>query len=169
MKVVKPTGQPTPRDASHSAAVEVSYRSSQWLLGLWIILPLVLALVIATTWNLHQPAWAWMLTSSVLALSLAVLGRLVIELRGQVLHWHYGFFGWPRWQLPLGEIEDLQAARGAAAHAGIQLGSRQSSFTAALGSPALLFTRKDGRRILLGSPEPEHLAQFIRARLPRPH
>ena len=69
-----------------------------------------------------RQAWAWMLTSSVLALSLAVLGRLVIELRGQVLHWHYGFFGWPRWQLPLGEIEDLQAARGAAAHAGIQLG-----------------------------------------------
>lgn len=35
---------------------------------------------------------------------LLVLGRLVGSEHGLVLHWRYGWLGWPRWRLPLDDI-----------------------------------------------------------------
>ena len=152
--------------ALEGSANEVAYRSTQMLMGLWIVLSLVLGLVWATTWNLKQPAVGLAITCAASALSLALLGRLVIEVRGRTLRWRYGFLGWPRWAIALDEIVAIQPARGPALHAGIQFKGRQRVFTASLGSPALEFRLADGRRVLLGTPEPDRLASFVRARAP---
>lgn len=145
---------------------EVSYRSSQWLLALWLILPLHGALVAVLTWFTPSPAWVKMLVLGLPLLILVVLGRLVIELSGGILHWRYGFVGWPRWRVAIDEIVELKLTRGPPAHAGIQFKGKQRVFTAALGSPAVELSLRDGRRVLLGSPEPDRLARFIQARLP---
>lgn len=156
-----PPGPAVPSNGRHA-----SYRSTQWLRGLWLILPLTAALVLVATASLDPPPWTQPLIALATLLPLLPLGRLVIELRGHELHWRYGFLGWPRWQLALSEIADLQLARGPALHAGIQYNGRQRVFTARLGSPALSIRTRDGRHIVLGSPEPERLAAFLRARLP---
>lgn len=146
---------------------DISYRSSQWMIALWLILPLAAALVIAVSWN-APPRWAPALASVATAGPLLILGRLVVEIQDAALHWRYGFLGWPRWHVAIAEIVEIKLSRGPALHAGIQFNGRQRVFTASLGSPALELTLAGGRRILLGSPEPERLAQFIRARLPEP-
>lgn len=145
---------------------EVSYRSSQWMLALWLILPPNTALVAALTWPTPLPLWVKLLALGVPLLILLLFGRLVIELRGSLLRWRYGFVGWPRWHLALDEITEIKLTRGSLAHAGIQFKGRQRVFTASLGGPALALSLRDGRSVLLRSPEPDRLAQFIRARLP---
>ncbi|HRD97825.1 MAG TPA: hypothetical protein PLA97_15655 [Rubrivivax sp.] len=135
------------------------------MLGLWVVLPLVAVVVIAVTWN-APPPWASALTLALTLAPLLLLGRLVIELRGGTLHWRYGYMGWPRWHVALEEIVEIKLARGPSAHAGIQFNGRQRVFTASLGSPAVELTLRNGRRVLLGSPEPDRLARFIHARLP---
>jgi hypothetical protein len=145
---------------------DISYRSTQALLGLWLILPLAATLVMAATWNAAPPGGRALTLALTLA-PLVLLGRLVIELRGGTLHWRYGYVGWPRWHLAIDEISDINLTRGPSAHAGIQFNRRQRVFTASLGSPAVEFTLRDGRRVLLGSPEPDRLARFIQARLPQ--
>jgi hypothetical protein len=152
--------------ASPAGAREVSYRSTQIMLALWVILPLTAITVVAVSWALPQPPWTHALVVAATLLPLILLGRLVIELRGGFLSWRYGFLGWPRWRIAIDEIVEIRPTRGPAAHAGIQFSGHWRTFTASLGSPALEFTLGDGRRIVLGSPEPERLAQFIRARLP---
>jgi hypothetical protein len=142
-----------------------SYRSTQTMLGLWLILPLAATLVVVATWN-APPAWARALTLVLTLASLLLFGRLVIELRGGTLHWRYGYLGWPCWHVALEEVVDIKLARGPSAHAGIQFNGRKRVFTASLGSPAVELTLRDGRRVLLGSPEPDRLARFIDARLP---
>jgi hypothetical protein len=154
------------RPAAAAAIRHASYRSAELLRGLWLILPLTAALVLVATAGQPQPAWAQPLVALFTLLPLLPLGRLVIELRGEVLHWRYGWLGWPRWHLALADIAAVQLSRGPALHAGIQFNGRQRAFTARMGSPALELHTHDGRRILLGSPEPERLAQFIRVRLP---
>lgn len=149
-----------------AAGTHPSYRSTEWLVGLWAILPLTTALVLAATSQAPQPAWAQPLIAVTTLAPLLLLGRLVVELRGDTLHWRYGWLGWPRWHLALADIAAVRLARGPALHAGIQFNGRQRVYTARMGSPALELHTRDGRRILLGSPEPERLAQFIRVRLP---
>lgn len=163
----RPVARPGNPSGSGVAAEggEISYRSTQAMPGLWLILPLVATLVIAATWN-AQPAWARLLTLGLTLAPLPLLGRLVIELRRGILHWRYGYLGWPSWHLALEEIVDIQLTRGPSAHAGIQFNGTQRVFTARLGSPAVELTLRDGRRVLLGSPEPDRLARFIDARLP---
>ena len=146
---------------------DISYRSTQALLGLWLILPLAATLVMAATWNAPPPGGRALTLALTLA-PLVLLGRLVIELRGGTLRWRYGYMGWPCWQVALEEIVDIKLTRGPSAHAGIQFNGRQRVFTASLGSPAVEFTLRDGRSVLLGSPEPDRLARFIQARLPDP-
>lgn len=153
-------------DAEPAGGRDISYRSTQAMLALWLIMPLVEAIVIATTWN-APPLWAQALAVALTPLPLLLLGRLVIELRGSVLRWSYGYVGWPRWHLAIDEISDIKLTRGPSAHAGIQFNGRQRGFTASMGSPAVEFTLHDGRRVLLGSPEPDRLARFIQARLPQ--
>ncbi len=156
----------TPRPRAESTGGHISYRSTQAMLGLWLIMPLAAGLSLYLSWN-APPAWARALVLAATLLPLFLLGRLVIEIRGGVLHWCYGFIGWPRWQLAIDDIIDIQPTRGPSMHAGIQFNGKQRVYTASLGSPALEFSLRDGRRVLLGSPEPERLAQFIRVRLPR--
>ena len=169
MKPIKQKDPSTPKDASHSATIEVSYRSNQVFVGIWVMLLGIWAWVAFDIWRRGDDQALAIILPAFAALFIAmllVLGRLVIELRGLVLHWRYGWLGWPRWRLPLDDIADMQTARVGALQGGIKFQKGQSLFSASLSGPALQFTRKGGHRIVLGSPEPERLAQFIRARLP---
>jgi hypothetical protein len=102
------------------------------------------------------------------ATALALLGRLTIEVRDDVLHWSFGFVGWPRWQLRIGEIARTDIGRPSAWRgAGVKgLGSNRL-YNARMGGPALQLTLHDGRRITLGTPEPDRLERSLQARMRR--
>lgn len=107
-------------------------------------------------------AMAWALC----AVTLVLLGRLSIKVCGDELHWSFGYFGWPRWQIGLGEIARTDIGRPSAWRgAGIKgLGSNRL-YNASMGGPALQITLHDGRKITLGTPEPDRLDSALHARM----
>jgi hypothetical protein len=150
---------------------EAIYRHVQAFRFLWLSLPLMTLwagkLVLDSGDPGARPALA--IVGATSAALLLLLGRLVVELRGGVLRWHYGFVGWPRYQAALGEIVRLERVRTSPWQgAGIRGLGKHRLFNASLGGPALRLTMRDGRTMTLGTPDAERLAAFIEARRPPP-
>ena len=151
---------------------QTSYRRAQPFTTLWVVLPIVLASTLFTQWANRDPhavegaAFMVLLFAAILLL----LGRLVVELRGHTLLWHYGFVGWPRWSVPLDRIARLERIKAcSSAGAGIHGKAANRNYNASIGGPALRLTLDDGRIVTLGTPEPERLQAFIEARRPLRH
>ena len=146
---------------------QASYRQTQPFAAMWLTLPLPGLLASASL--LERPdadlAWAASIAWVVCLVGLLGLGRMVIELRDDRLHWAFGFFGWPRWDLALTDIAQVQSVRVSAWRgAGIKGLGKDRLFTVTIGGPAVRLQLHDGRIVTLGSPEPERLAAFIAAR-----
>jgi hypothetical protein len=143
-----------------------SYRHVQPFVVLWLLLPLGAVAAAAGVWAvpLGRSPLAAAAAAACALLPLLLLGRLVIELRGERLHWTFGFVGWPRWSVPLDEIERLEPTKARAIQgAGIKGLGRKRLFNVTLGGPALQLSMRDGRTILLGTPEPQRLHAAIEA------
>ena len=148
---------------------QASYRHSQPFLAMWLSMPLpavfvsTVALLGGDAGLLQGAAIAWL----VCLVGLASLGRLVIELREQELHWTFGYLRWPHWSLPLRDIEQMQCVRTSAWRgAGIKGLGKDKLFSVSIGGPALRLILGGGRIVTLGTPEPERLRAFIEARRP---
>lgn len=147
-----------------------AYRHSQLYAMLWLLLPATLALVVfLAALQRDGGAMVGLLLAGAANLgALALLGRLVIEVRGDCLHWRFGWLGWPRWSVPLAEIAAIERLRTPAiAGSGIKGTRRDRLCNVTIGGTALRLTLADGRRVTLGTPEPERLHAFLEARLPR--
>ena len=144
------------------------YRHDQPFRALWILLPLTALAVTALALRQRDAAVLGTLamTWALCGATLALLGRLSIEVRGDALHWSFGYVGWPRWQLGIDEIARADIGRPSAWRgAGIKgLGSHRL-YNAQMGGPALQLTLHDGRKITLGTPEPDRLDDALRARM----
>lgn len=142
-----------------------AYRHVQPFVALWLILPLCAAVGALGAWITPQAGIALGIALAIPVAILLLLGRLVIEVSGQRLHWTFGFVGWPRWSIALDEIERIESTRARAIQgAGIKgLGSKRL-FNVTMGGPALQLDLRDGRTIALGTPEPQRLRGFIEAR-----
>jgi hypothetical protein len=149
-------------------STHASYRRTQAFLALWIMLPLSSLAITALALNQRDSAVLGVLamTWCMSAAALALLGRFAIEVRGNELHWAFGYLGWPRWHIGIGEIARTDVGRPSAWRgAGIKgLGSNRL-YTASMGGPALQLTLHDGRKVTLGTPEPDRLDAILRARM----
>jgi hypothetical protein len=148
--------------------MDTTYRSAQHFATLWTVMPLSSLVIAAVLWFTGDPnaRLGIGIVLSTTVFTLLVMGRLVVQIRGEQLLWHFGWLGIPRWRLPLADITACEVARGTAAGAGIK-GTRQlREYTAAVGSPGVRLTLKDGSGVFLGSPEPERLRAFLEARVP---
>jgi hypothetical protein len=144
-----------------------AYRHVQIYGLLWIILLATQAFaVLFVLLQADAHLWKGLLLVSVMnAAALSTLGRLVIEVREGQLHWGFGWLGRPAWQLRLAEIvavESLRAPR--IAGSGIKGTRRHRLYNVTIGGPALQLTLADGRKVTLGTPEPERLRGFIQPR-----
>jgi hypothetical protein len=143
-----------------------SYRHAQPFTVLWVLLPISFAFTLFMAWmsNVMLAVELALLACLPLVLLLG-LGRLVIELDGPALRWRFGWLGWPRWQVALADIVAVEKTRApATAGSGIRVTRQGRLYNVTLGGPAVALTLRDGRRLLLGTPEPEKLAAFIEAR-----
>lgn len=145
-----------------------SYQHVQLFTSLWTLMPLTSVGVALVLWLTGDPQ-AQLGVGIVLAtttLALAVFGRLVVEVAADSVRWQFGWLGLPRWTLPLAQIERCEPGRGCTTGAGIKGTRQHREYTAALGSSAVRLVLRDGRSILIGTPEPDRLRAFIEARLP---
>ena len=145
-----------------------AYQRSQVLWLLWVVLPGTALL----TWWLAgavqaepqvQLAVAAVAASELLVL--AGLGRFVVRVDDHTLHWQFGYLGWPHWQLPLADIRAVEQARCTWVEGWGIRRTKEGMLYNARGSGAVRLTLKDGRRLRLGSDEPDRLAAIIAARL----
>jgi hypothetical protein len=143
-----------------------AYRHVQPFTMLWVVLPLAGVATGLAAWV--SPGVPMALLVAIVGLPLAlllVLGRLVIELDATELRWRFGWLGRPAWRVALAEIEAVEKTRApATAGSGIRGLGRQRIYNVTIGGPAVGLKLRDGRHILLGTPEPERLAAFIEAR-----
>lgn len=148
--------------------METAYRSEQRFGALWTVMPLSSLAIAVVLWLTGDPnaRLGIGIVLSTTVFTLVVMGRLVVQIRGDHLQWHFGWLGIPRWALPLAHITACELARGSAAGAGIKGTRQQREYTAVMGSPGVRLTLQDGSRVFLGSPEPERLRAFLEARLP---
>lgn len=145
------------------------YRRAQVYTALWWIVPA--ASLVSLLPPLLAPHDAGMPVATLLLVAgsglaaLLLLGRLVVQLDDQGLSWRYGFLGWPRWRVALGDIAAVEKHRLTGISSGIRRTQHGREYTAG-GRHAVRLTLHDGRRIVLGSDDPERLAAMIASRLP---
>jgi hypothetical protein len=143
-----------------------SYRHVQPYTMLWVVLPLTGVATGLATWV--SPGVPLPLLVAIVGLPVAlllVLGRLVIELDAIELRWRFGWLGRPAWRVTLADIAAVEKTRAPArAGSGIRGLGRQRLYNVSIGGPAVGLKLRDGRHILLGTPEPERLAAYIEAR-----
>jgi hypothetical protein len=152
-------------------STHASYRHAQLFKSMWLTMPLP-ALIVSVA-ALRGPdvhlTQAVLIAWAVCVVGLASLGRLEIELRGDELHWTFGFLGWPHWSVPLRDIVKMESVRASAWRgAGIKGLGKDKLFSVSIGGPALRLNLTGGRMITLGTPEPDRLKDFIEARRPQP-
>ena len=148
-----------------------TYRPVQTYWMLWVIL-LATAGVAAFMLPAEQAAGSadalggLVLMAACLGGSLLCLGRLVIELHTRELRWHFGYVGWPGWSVPLEQVTRSEIIRASYAWgSGIRGPRAHRLYNVTLGGPALRLHLRDGRTVMLGTPEPERLRDVIESRL----
>jgi hypothetical protein len=103
-----------------------------------------------------------------LLLGLLLLGRLVISVDASAVRWSFGFVGWPAWHVPLNTIVATEVAKADVYFgSGIKGSMKHRQYNVTMNGPALRLHLMDGRKVTLGTPEPERLQAFIEARLDR--
>ena len=145
-----------------------AYRRSQLLWLLWVVLPGTALLTWWLAGAVQAEPRAQLAVAAVAAselLVLAGLGRFVVQVDGHTLRWHFGYLGWPHWQLPLADIRAVEVARSSWVEGWGIRRTKEGMLYNARGSGAVRLTLKDGRRLRLGSDEPDRLAAVIAARL----
>lgn len=146
-----------------------AYSRSQLLTALWVIMPISLGVVGLALFIAHgAAAWPGFVAFAIVHLvPLLLLGRLTVEVSADAVAWRFGWLGWPRWREPLNHITAVELTTSKALEGwGIQR-TRAGMLYNSRGTRAVRLQLKDGRSLRLGSDEPERLASFIRARLPR--
>ena len=146
----------------------MAYRSEQIARLVWLVgaLPLAgTAVVLIVTGHPDAGRGSAMLLATGIAV-VALFGRLVIEVDGGAVRWRFGYLGWPRWSLALTDIVGVERASCTWLEGQGIRRTREGWLYNAGGSGTVRLTLHDGRRLRLGSAEPERLAAFIAARLP---
>lgn len=146
-----------------------SYRHTQWLWLLWIVLPAATAAVVAAALAAAGGV-GWAVVALVVAADLAVLlllGCLTIELDDREIAWRFGLLGWPRWSLPLQDIAGAELAPSSPLEGWGIRRTRDGMLYNAAGMRTVRLVTTDGRRLRLGTDEPERLLGFLQARLRR--
>lgn len=154
---------------SGSRSDELVWRELQPLWALLLMVPgvAVLLAVMAVTGPVPR---AGVLSAAVpllcvLGALLLVFGRLVIEVRGDALVWRFGWLGWPRWRVPLSDIVAAEPARSSVLEGwGIRF-TREGMLYNAHGRQAVRLTLRSGRRLRLGTREPQRLLQALTPRI----
>ncbi|MBC3873752.1 hypothetical protein [Undibacterium flavidum] len=149
----------------------VLYRSRQWLVVLWILLPLSTLGVALFGVDAPPDQKAAMmfkvliLMSLINLIALSMFAHLTIELDARALRWNFGLLAWPKWELDIAKIHHVEVCQTRWYEGkGIRL-TREGMLYNAAGSGAVRIYKLDGSKIRLGSAEPEILCEKLNALL----
>lgn len=151
------------------------YQSRQWVVLLWILLPLS-TLAVALFGVDAAPEQKTALLIKVLVLmsllnliALTMFAHLTIQLDAETLRWHFGLLKWPKWELRISQIQHVELCNTQWYEGkGIRF-TREGMLYNAAGSGAVRIYKVDGSKIRLGCAEPAILCEKINALLTHSH
>ena len=139
---------------------QTKYQTRQWVTLMWVFLPLLTLCV--GLFDGRQLPFALLMKSLFLIavinlVVLSIFGHLTIKLDEHSLQWQFGIFPWPKWQLNLSEIKQVEVCQTQWFEGkGIRF-TREGMLYNAAGNGAVRITKADGKKIRIGSAEPEVL------------
>jgi hypothetical protein len=128
-----------------------------------VVFAVALAMLAAARTPVAWGTWPIVLLSiGIAAASIFVFSRMVVEVRDGVVRWTFGF-GFPRYSLPLSDIQSAAVVKNSWLFGvGIHFIPRGILYNV-WGRKAVEITKTNGRRIRLGTDEPEALLAAILA------
>ncbi|MDM4767153.1 hypothetical protein [Pelomonas sp. SE-A7] len=150
-----------------SRSDELVWREVQPMWALLMVMPLAALALLAVALSTQAPSQV-QIVGALLLVPLLLVGRLVTEVRGNSLCWRFGWLGWPRWRLDLDDIVAAEPARSGWLEGwGIRFTSQGMLYNSH-GFEAVSLTLRSGRRLRLGSQEPQRLIQALAPRIAVP-
>jgi hypothetical protein len=147
---------------------QIIYQKRQWIKVLWLTLPLITFAVLAIETqqlNFAQRINSVLLLGLINVMVIAVIGSLQITVDANSLRWQFGLLGWPKWHLDVRDIEHIELCETRWVEGwGIRF-TREGMMYNAAGSGAIRITKKDGKKIRLGSAEPQVLYDILSNRM----
>jgi hypothetical protein len=142
------------------------YRRRELYTVLWVLTVVIAVFVLVMLELQPAPRAGWVIGFVLLlqGVLLALLGQLTVEVSATTLRWQFGWLGWPRWQVAIADIAALKVTRAPGSGSGIRVVGNRRLYNTVIGGPVVEITLRDGRVVLLGSPEADRLAAFIEAR-----
>jgi hypothetical protein len=147
----------------------MTYRHTQtgWMLRIALVIGAVLLAAAALAQPSPIASAALLAGALLLALPGFAWSRLTIEIDKERLRWWFGL-GWPRGNIPLADIASVEITRttfwqGWGVHY-----TRNGWLYNVAGYDAVLITRRDKRRLMLGTDEPRRLKAAFERALARP-
>ena len=142
-----------------------SHRIGGWLIVLMSAVALLIAFQMRAA-NEAALSWALVSTLTISALILLVFARFEVTLHSDELRWQFGWLGWPRWRLPLSEIQSVELSAPATWAEGYGIRFTRQGMLYNLGpDPCLRITRRNGRTLRVACPEAAKLAALLALRL----
>ena len=142
----------------------MSYEHTQhgWPVRIAFGLTALVFLVMVSVHPLDRPMPRTVLVvGAAVAVALGLMwSRMTIRLEGDMLRWWFGP-GWPRFALPLSEIRTVETTRTTLGQGWGVHRTRRGWLYNIAGRDAVLITRADGKRLLLGSDEPRRLKSAL--------
>jgi hypothetical protein len=149
---------------------QTSYQTRQWVTLLWMMLPLLtlgVGIFDGRQLAVSQLLQSLLLIAVINLLVLSVFGHLTIKMTAQELHWHFGVFGWPSWRLKYSDITHVEVCQTMWFEGkGIRF-TREGMLYNATGNGAVRITKADGKKIRIGTAEPEILCAKLNAQMER--
>lgn len=138
------------------------YRHTQIGWGIIIILGIVIILVASKILGGDADSFVY----TILLLAIIMFAKLTITVDNEYIRLIFGLIGFPRRKFKLADVESCQAVkrRSFAIVLGIHYGSRESLYNVS-GPHAVELRMKNGRKVYIGTDEPEKLRQAIEEKL----
>ncbi|MFZ6656432.1 hypothetical protein [Undibacterium sp. TJN19] len=143
------------------------YLERQWIVMIWIILPLVTLFSLGTQLlaGVHIDTGLMLIAPLVNLLVLTLLGRMTLSIDATHLRWSFGLFGWPAWNVALADIATAGATTTRWIEGrGIKKTSQGMLYNAS-GNAAIRITLRNGTSLRLGTQDPQRLLSYLLPRL----
>ena len=110
------------------------------------------------------PRWLW-LPTLVLGATVLVFGALEVVVDERALCWRFGWLPWPRWRVPLADIERVEPARSRWREGWGIRWTREGMLYNVSGFDAVRIVRRKGKPLRLGSDDAAMLLACLQSRV----
>lgn len=154
---------------SSASVSSVTYSNAQWFKALWLIMLLVAPAAFLIVWMSGdaQRTIGLVVLAVVDVSVLVLLGRLVVSIDRDYLRWHFGWLGFPSWQVALAEIVAVEKCKVTGVGGSGVKHSNEGWVYSADGADGVRIRLRNGKTFRIGSNDHDRLFSMLANRVGR--